>query len=62
MKTIDQESFKGNFKSKHVALFTLKNSNGVVVQITNFGAKIVSIYVPDRNGNFKDVLHGIRYD
>jgi len=58
MKIIDQESFKGTYKGKEVALFTLKNSNGVIAQITNFGAKIVSIFVPDRNGNFADVLQG----
>ena len=43
MKIIDQDSFKGTFKGKKVALYTLKNSNGMVVQITNFGAKIVYI-------------------
>ena len=58
MKIIDQDSFKGRFKDKEVALYTLKNSNGMVAQITNFGAKIVSIYVPDMDGNFKDVLQG----
>jgi len=58
MKIIDQESFKGTYKGKEVALFTLKNSNGMIAQITNFGAKIVSIFVPDRNGNFADVLQG----
>jgi len=30
----------------------------MVVQITNFGAKIVSIYVPDHKGNFADVVLG----
>ena len=58
MKIIDEQSFKGTFKGKEVGLYTLKNSNGLVAQITNFGAKIVSIYAPDREGNFKDVLQG----
>lgn len=58
MKIIDQESFKGIFKGKQVELYTLTNINGMVAQITNFGAKIVSIFVPDRNGEFKDVLQG----
>ena len=30
----------------------------MVAQITNFGAKIASIYVPDRNGEFADVVAG----
>ena len=58
MKIIDEQQFKGTYKGKKVSLFTLKNSNGVIAQITNFGAKIVSIYVPDRDGNFADVLQG----
>lgn len=58
MKIIDEQSFKGTFKGKNVALYTLKNKNGVIAQVTNFGAKIVSIYAPDRDGEFKDVLQG----
>ena len=39
-------------------LYTLKNANGMEVCITNFGARIVSIMVPDKNGNMKDVVLG----
>jgi aldose 1-epimerase len=58
MKIINEQQFKGTYKGKNVSLYTLKNSKGVIAQITNFGAKIVSIYVPDRNGKFADVLQG----
>lgn len=58
MKQIKEEAFKGTFKGKATALYTLKNKNGLIVQITNFGAKIVSIYVPDRKGNFDDIVLG----
>jgi aldose 1-epimerase len=58
MKIINEDAFKGTHKGKPTALYTLKNSRGMVVQITNFGAKIVSIYVPDRNGNFADIVLG----
>jgi aldose 1-epimerase len=58
MNIINEAAFKGTHKGKSTALYTLKNSNGMVVQITNFGAKIVSIYVPDRDGNFADVVLG----
>ena len=37
-------------------LYTLKNANGMEVCITNFGARIVSIMVPDKNGDMKDVV------
>jgi len=58
MKIIDQRNFSGIFKGKKILLYTLKNSNGMVVQLTNFGAKMVSVFVPDRDGNYTDVLQG----
>jgi aldose 1-epimerase len=58
MKIISEDAFKSTYKGKPTALYTLKNRNGMVVQITNFGAKIVSIYVPDRKGNFADIVLG----
>ena len=44
--------------NKPVKLYTLKNSNGMEVCITNFGARIVSIMVPDKNGEMTDVVLG----
>jgi aldose 1-epimerase len=58
MKIINEDAFKGTYKGKPTALYTLKNKNGMVTQITNFGAKIVSIYVPDGNGSFADIVLG----
>ena len=53
---------KADFESvvdgKPTSLFTMKNENGMVVTLTNYGAKIVSVYVPDRLGNFADVMLG----
>lgn len=43
---------------KSVSLYTLKNANGMEVCITNFGGRIVSIMVPDKNGEMKDVVLG----
>jgi aldose 1-epimerase len=58
MKLISEDAFKGTYKGKPTALYTLKNSSGMVAQITNFGAKIVSIYVPDLKGKFADIVLG----
>jgi aldose 1-epimerase len=41
-----------------VALYTLKNANGMEVDITNFGGRIVSIMVPDKEGKMQDVVLG----
>ena len=40
------------------ALYTLTNEAGMEVCITNFGGRIVSIMVPDKDGNKKDVVLG----
>jgi len=39
-------------------LFSLANANGLKFSVTNFGARIVSLFVPDRNGKFDDVVLG----
>ena len=39
-------------------LYVLKNANGMEVCFTNVGARIVSIMVPDKNGDLKDVVLG----
>ena len=33
---------------KTVSMFTLKNSNGMSADITNFGAKVVRLFAADR--------------
>ncbi len=43
---------------KKVGLYTLTNANGMEVSITNYGGRIVSIMVPDKDGNFQDVVLG----
>lgn len=58
MNIISEESFRGLHNGKPTNLYTLKNKNGLIAQITNFGAIIVSIYVPDRNGKLADIVQG----
>lgn len=43
---------------KKVNLYTLTNKNGMEVCVTNFGGRIVSIVVPDKDGNMTDVVLG----
>ena len=58
MNIIREESFKGVHNGKPTGLYTLKNKNGLVAQVTNYGAIIVSIFVPDSKGNFTDIVQG----
>ncbi len=53
-----KSDFEGVIDGKTTRMFTMENENGMVVTLTNYGAKIVSIYAPDKNGNFADVLLG----
>ncbi len=55
---IDREAFQVEHDGKSVDLYTLKNTKGMVVQLTNYGGKIVSILVPDRDGHFGDINLG----
>ena len=41
-----------------VQLYTLRNKNGMQVSITNYGATVVSLTAPDRNGKFADIVLG----
>ncbi|MBN1107374.1 MAG: galactose mutarotase, partial [Bacteroidales bacterium] len=55
---IAEECFEGIHEGKAVSLYTLENKNKIAVQITNYGAIIVSIFVPDRSGKVADIVQG----
>ena len=55
--TIAVEPF-GKVDDKPVSLYTLTNKNGMRVKITNYGAIVVSIETPDRNGKLGDITLG----
>jgi len=52
------KDFEKIIDGKPVGLFILNNSNGVEMSVTNYGAKIVSLHVPDKNGKLIDVVLG----
>ena len=55
---IRREAFQKEVDARPTDLYTLKNTSGMVVKITNQGAKIVQILVPDKNGQVGDVVLG----
>ncbi|MDP4186139.1 MAG: aldose epimerase family protein [Bacteroidota bacterium] len=59
-KLVDPKAFDGTIDGKKVALYTLKNKNGMEMQVTNYGAKVVSLFAPDKNGVFTDVVLGYK--
>jgi len=55
---IPEENFSSEIDGKEVGLYTLKNSSGLVAQVTNYGGKIVNLWIPDKEGNFDDIVLG----
>jgi aldose 1-epimerase len=54
---ITLENF-GICNNQELLLFTLKNADGAFVELTNYGATIVSVVVPGRNGELEQVIAG----
>ena len=55
---LDPDKFDTLINEKPVKLYTLKNQNGMEVCITNYGGRIVSLVVPDKDGKPTDVVLG----
>ncbi len=56
--SIQTESFGQMPDGKQVDLYTLTNPNGLRARITNYGATLVSLEAPDRDGNLTDITLG----
>jgi aldose 1-epimerase len=50
--------FQKEVDGKKVDLYTIKNSKGMTVRITNYGGRVEQILVPDRDGKLGDVAQG----
>ena len=55
---LDPAAFDTVIAGKPVKLYTLKNDNGMEVCITNYGGRVVSLVVPDKDGKPTDVVLG----
>ena len=55
---LNPAAFDTIINEKPVKLYTLKNSNGMEVCITNYGGRVVSLVVPDKDGKPTDVVLG----
>ena len=55
---LDPAKFDTTIQEKPVKLFILKNDNGMEVCITNYGGRVVSLVVPDKDGKPTDVVLG----
>lgn len=55
---LDAEKFTTLVDEKNVSLYTLESGNGIYMQVTNYGARVVALWTPDRNGNYEDIVLG----
>ncbi|MBP3609186.1 MAG: galactose mutarotase [Lachnospiraceae bacterium] len=55
---ITKTSFGTTKNGEKATLYTMENSNGMKVSVTDYGATIVHIIVPDRDGKMADVSLG----
>ena len=57
-KQMVRKELFGNHKGEDVYLLTLTNNQGNVIRVTNFGAKLIWIEVPDKNGKKDNITFG----
>ncbi|HEX3871563.1 MAG TPA: galactose-1-epimerase, partial [Pirellulales bacterium] len=55
---IQKQPFGNMPDGQEVSLFTLTNANGLAVKLTDYGARIVSMHTPDRNGLMANITLG----
>ena len=54
----DKKNFEDTVDGKQTNLYVLKNHNGMTAAITNYGGRLVSLLVPDKDGKMTDVVVG----
>ena len=54
---LSESDFQTSVDGKDVSLYTLKNAD-LTMQVTNFGARVVTLWAPDRDGNYEDIVLG----
>ena len=52
-----ESDFQAEVEGKQVSLYTLQ-AGDLTMQVTNFGARVVSLWTPDKNGSYEDIVLG----
>ncbi|MBM1105640.1 galactose mutarotase [Aurantibacter crassamenti] len=58
LHSLNPSDFEKDIDGVKTKFYTLTNANGLEVTFTNFGQRLISLYVPDKNGDFADVVLG----
>lgn len=57
VELLPAENFQSEVDGKKTDLYTITNGD-ITMQVTNFGARVVSLWAPDREGNMADIVLG----
>lgn len=55
---VPREAFRSVVDGRPTDLYTLRNARGLEMTVTNFGCRVVELWVPDREGRFADIVLG----
>ncbi|MBR3844510.1 MAG: galactose-1-epimerase, partial [Clostridia bacterium] len=55
---LDKKNFQMEVDGKATDLVVITNANGLEACVTNYGARLVSLMVPDKNGVMEDLVTG----
>lgn len=55
---MENSNFQISLPEGNTKLYRLKNKAGLEMEVTNFGARVISLFVPDREGHFEDIVLG----
>jgi len=59
--TIEQRSFGRTRDGVDTKIYTLTNAHGLVAKVTDYGATLTELWLPDRNGKLADVVLGYEH-
>jgi aldose 1-epimerase len=55
---LNDSAFTTTLNDKEISLYTIESGKGIVMQVTNFGGRVVSLWMPDKNGHYEDIVYG----
>lgn len=58
LSLMQEDDFDTIVDNRPVALYSIENENGLTLQVTNFGCRVVTLFVPDRDGKMNDIVLG----
>lgn len=58
IQLLNKADFDTEIDGKAVSLYTLKSGKGIIMQVTNFGGRVVSLWTPDKEGKMADIVLG----